>query len=384
MKRTMTFFLLFVKRLCRKPSFVLILLLMPAMVISMRFIIEEDDETVRVAVLCEDKNEKMNVVMDNLTGNSDLVKFYKSDSLTELRTDVLTNDAECGIVFTDGVWDALVEEDADEKIVIYQSSKSSYTDYIQEMVYSAFFSELAQYRLESYLDKYSLQSYVTEAERNEYIEARYDEYMKEGGTFEIYFTDESMDSGNDVSSVAGDNSYLFKPVRGILAVIMMAASLAGAVFRTIDEKDGVYKTLSYREKPYINLAAVFIPTMLSCITALVCIFAAGVNKGTGAEIGRMTLYCLLLTGFSNLLRCVINSEALLCSLLTMLTAASMIGCDIVINLAAFVKGIKVIRWVLPVGYYMEKMNSTGGIIITALVTLALIAAGIVTDRKKAL
>ncbi len=384
MKRTLTFFLLFIKRLCRKPSFVLILLLMPVMVIAMRFIIEEDDETVRVAVLCEDGNEKMDVVMDKLTGNSELIKFYESDSLMELRADVLTNDAECGVVFTDGVWDALVEEDADEKIVIYQSSKSSYTDYILEMVYSAVFSELAQYRLERYLDKYPLQSYMTEEERNEYIEARYDEYMKEGGTFEIYFTDAGMESGNDVSSVAGDNSYLFKPVRGILAVIMMAASLAGAVFRTIDEKDGVYKTLSYREKPYINIVTVFIPTVLACIMALVCIFVAGVNKGTVSEIGRMVMYCLLLTGFSNFLRCIVRSEAMLCSLLTMLTVASVVGCDIVINLAALVKGISAIRWFLPAGYYMEKMNSAGGVIITAAVTLVLIAAGLVTDRRKAL
>lgn len=384
MKRTLTFFLLFIKRLCRKPSFVLILLLMPVMVITMRFIIEEDDETVRVAILCEDGNEKTDVVMDNLVENSDLVKFYMCDSLTELRADVLTNDAECGVVFTEGVWDALVEEDADEKIVIYQSSKSSYTDYIVEMVYSAIFSELAQYRLERYLDKYPLQSYMTEEERNEYVEARYDEYMTEGGTFEVYFTDEEMESGNDVSFVVEDNSYLFKPVRGILAVVMMAASLAGAVFRIIDEKDGVYKTLSYREKPYINIVTVFIPTMLACIMALVCIFAAGVNRDVASETGRMILYCLLLTGFSNFLRCIVNSEAMMCSLLTMLTVASVIGCDIVINLAAFVKGIDVMRWFLPAGYYMEKMSSAGGITITATVTVALITAGLIMDRRKAL
>lgn len=384
MKRTLTFFLLFIKRLCKKPSFVLILLLMPVMVIAMRFVIEEDDETVRVAVLCEDGNEKMDVVMDNLIGNSDLVKFYKSDSLTELRADVLTNDAECGVVFTDGVWDALVDEDADEKIVIYQSSKSSYTDYILEMVYSTVFSELAQYRLEKYMDKYPLHSYMTEEERNEYIEARYDEYMTEGGTFEIYFTDEGMESGSDVSSVAGDSSYLFKPVRGILAVIIMAASLAGAVFRIVDEKDGVYKTLSYRERPYINIVAVFIPTMLACIMALVCVFVAGVNRGTISETGRMFLYCILLTGFSNCLRCLVKSEAVMCSILTMLTVASVVGCDIVINLAALVKGISVMRWFLPAGYYMEKMNSAAGIIVTAAVTLVLVAAGLIMDRRKAL
>ena len=55
MKRTMTFFGLFIKRLLKKPSFVLILLLMPLIVFAFRMILKQDSQTIDIALYTYDE-----------------------------------------------------------------------------------------------------------------------------------------------------------------------------------------------------------------------------------------------------------------------------------------------------------------------------------------
>ncbi|MGN0165631.1 MAG: hypothetical protein ACI39R_05555 [Lachnospiraceae bacterium] len=380
MKRTVVFFLLFVKRLCKKPSFLIILLLMPAMVLGLRLVLEKDDETVYVALYSED--EKTNQIVDELVNSEGAVAYYKAESARKLREDVLIKHAECGFVFSDGVWDAMIREEAEGMITIYQSTETTSSDLIKEEVFAEIYSFLSLDVLEYYLESREPEDGLTTGERHAYLEERYKIYLTEGGTFTISYPEGDETVVRDVSSVAADNSYLMKPVRGVLAVFVFMAAMAGAVFWAVDEKSGVYKTMGYSEKPFVNLSVVFIPTVFAGIIALISFFMAGVSQGFVNELFRMFVYCLLLTGYADIIRAFTSNAVTICALLPMMTVTSIVGCNIVVNIARYVAGVNYLRWFIPANYYLETAGNTAGCFITAGVGLVLIAAAVLIDRKK--
>ena len=65
----------------------------------------------------------------------------------------------------------------------------------------------------------------------------------------------------------------------------------------------------------------------------------------------------------------------------MLTVASLICCNIIINTASMVEGIKYVRILLPPNYYLEMSSLSDGL-ITAGLGFGLIAIGVLVDRKK--
>lgn len=382
MKRTLTFLLLFVKRLCRKPSFLIILLLMPALVLGLRLVLSEDDETMHVALYNEGSDEKIEIVIDRLVESEGSIDYYRAESLYNVRADVLTEHAECGFVFREGLWQAMVDEEAEGAITLYQGSKSSSTDLIKETVFGTIYTELSYDILTNYLDEQTVHDGMTDEERNAYLREKYEGYVNDGGVFTISYMDGGETIEKDVTDVSSDKSYLMKPVRGTLSLFMFMAAMAGAVFWAIDEKDGAYKTLGYKERPFVNMVVIFIPALMSGLVALISIYIGGIGGNFFPELFRILAYCVILTGFANLIRSITSSSTMICSLLPMLTVVSLICCNIILNIENMVPGISVVRMFLPPNYYLETAESGGGCVITVAVGLALILAGVIIDRKK--
>lgn len=381
MKRTLTFLMLFVKRLCKKPSFLIILLLMPVLVLGLRLVLQEDDETIYVALFNESSDEKIDLVIADLVSSEGSMCYYEADNEEDLRADVLTQYAECGFVFREGVWQALVNEEESGLITLYQNSKTTMADLIKEKIFANIYSYLSYDLMLEYIGEQEPEDGLTNEERERYLEERYQLYVNEGGVFTISYTDGDNTIVKDVHEVAADNSFLMKPVKGALSLFMLMASLAGAVFWAIDEKDGVYKTLGYSERPYVNMTVILLPGLLAGLVALISVWLGGISKGVFVEVGRTLAYVILLTGFSNLIRSLTSNATLICSILPMLTVASLICCNIIINAAAMVEGIKIVRFLLPPNYYLE-MDSLSDGLLTAGLGLVLIIAGIIIDRKK--
>ncbi|MBR6273984.1 MAG: hypothetical protein IKR27_03110 [Lachnospiraceae bacterium] len=395
MKRTMTFFGLFIKRLLKKPSFVLILLLMPLIVFAFRMILKQDSQTIDIALYTYDESKEIRESIEVLKNRKSTIGFYEAESEQDVREAVLTNRAECGFVFKEGYYHDLLAGDVEEKVMLYKNTKTTLDDLAKEIIFSEIFRKIGRVKLVNFLrDKnfYEDNALVSEqADIEKYLVEHYDGYINDGGAFKVVYTGNGEEKATTIEDALADNSYLMRPVRGVLAMFMMMAALSGAVFRAIDEKQGVYKTLGYTERPWINILTVFIPALLSGIAALVCLYIGGIARGmengnavTGffKELGGVFVYILLLTGLANLLRSLIANEALLCSLLPMLTVVSLLGCNIFFNAATKVKGVEELRYLLPPDYYLEKTGSAGGVLLMLVITVVLLALGVLNDRRK--
>ena len=109
---------------------------------------------------------------------------------------------------------------------------------------------------------------------------------------------------------------------------------------------------------------------------------SGIVSGFCVEFIGFAAYILLLTGFANLLRSLIKNEAMLASILPMLTVVSLLGCNIFFNTAAMVNGIEQLRLILPPNYFLEFTDSVSGVLITMGLGLILCSAGVFADRRK--
>lgn len=385
MKKSITFMLLFAKRLLKKPSFVIILLLMPVMVLFLAKVIEKDTETIRAALYCEDGDARIEQVIDTLVDTDRTVSFYRVDSADEAKREVLTGHAECAFVFKTGLYQALLDDKAENMIVIYRSNKTTLDDMAKEFVFSDLYKAYGYDRLADFLVREKFWEKNPTPERTqaeEYLKKQFEMYMQEGGAFEVVYTDRGQEKTGTSDDLKNDRSYLLRPIRGILALFVMLAALAGAIFRALDEKEGVYATMSYDVKPFINMVVVFIPALLAGIVAILSLYLGGIGENPGMEILGMLVYVILLTGFANLLRAVFAKAVILCSILPMVTVISLIGCNIFFDVSVWVKSLKAIRYILPPHYFLEKVTDLAGLGLCLGLGIALLAAGFVTDRIK--
>lgn len=382
MKRTITFFSLYSKRLFKKPAFVIILLLMPVLTIILSKIIDESDDTLRVGLVQLDDNPVIAEVIKELTSAEKIAQFYVAESEAELKEEILRDETECGFVFKEGAYESMLTEKNDPVITMYDSSKSTVTDYMKETVFASIFERLSRDRLVTYIDGKDYMKPVDKESRDEYMTERYNAYIEEGGVFEVYYTNGDERVQSDTTEVAGDKSYLKKPIYGFLAIFVMIAALSGAVFYAIDARDGIYKTLSYKERPYVNLVTVVIPTVLALVVSYICVLVCGIGDGALREGLKSISYGVILIGCANLLRSLIANEVILCSVLPMLTVVSFVCCNIIVNTAFYFQPIEYIRWFLPANYYLETVKSVSGIALTVAIGLVLTVLGIIIDKRK--
>ena len=387
MKRVLMFTFLFAKRLLKKLSFVLILLLMPVLVLSMKLLITEDSDILKVALLDESGDEEVARIIENLENGGGAIVYYEVDSMEELKVDVLKNSAECGVVFTEGLYDKLVNEDADDAIVIYKSLKTTMEDIAKEEIYVEVYRAYAEDLMKKFLEDQNFYEDISDEEKQEmyeYMDEDYAKFVDDGGAFDVIYNDD--ESGEVVQStveeLANDDDHLMRPIKGILALFVMMAALAGAVFKNIDEKNGVYATMGYAKRPYINALVIFIPTLMAAIVGVVSKYLAGMGRNLLLELGSMFAYVIILTGFAYLLTAITRSAVLICSMLPMFTIVSMLGCNMFVDVASKIVGVNKLRIILPPNYYLEIAKTPGGALLTLGIGVALIAIGVVIDRRK--
>lgn len=383
------FFFLFTKRLLKKPSFAVILLMMPVLVFAFKLVLKEDSSSIHIAIYSYDNNPLMEESIKVMTERKDQMSFYVAESEEELKRAVLTNEAECGFVVAEGFMDALIDEHAEEMITIYKNTKTTLDDLTKEMFFAAIFEKADYQRMLKHMKQKGFEELAGDdfdyEAANKFMRERYEQYLQDGGIFEVIYENNGKTKESSSEEVTSGEYYLMRPIRGILALFMMIAAMAGAVFRAIDEKQGVYKTLGYEERPYINLLTVFIPTLMAGIVAMASLYIGGTAEagasGFFTELAGLVAYIILLTGFANLLRCFIKNEAMLASILPMLTVVSLLGCNIFFNIASMVDGIRQLRYVLPPNYFLEHALSLSDQALTIGIGLVLIVLGIIKDRR---
>lgn len=353
MKKNILWIYLMCKRLLKKPSFLIILGILPVLLLGYRVLIAGESGTIRVGMYFEEPEGALAKAMQQeLVGKELFAEFYVSASEEDLYADVASGRAECGYLLPGDVIERLVEKDWDGCITQIVSDNSRYADYVNETIYCQVFYEMAETLLLDYMRSHNYYG-ATDAQLTEACREAF--AAKENGiiAFEYEYVEGKGGIQVPKPEKTGDYDHLTKPIRGTIALFVLLAGMAGLIFWYQDEQEGRFQCFLYQRLPWLSVSSLLLPTLLGGIVGLGSLYLSGVGMSFPKELALMLLYCLLVTGFCNLLRFLVPSAHAVCAMIPLFSLASFVCCPIIMDITTFAPFLRYLRPLLVVDYYLE-------------------------------
>ena len=382
MKRMGMWILLMTKRLMKKPSFIIILVLLPVILVMYRFIITEDDGTIRACVYVPEGSEAFTEKLaDNLADAEFSARFYLVDSEDDLYSDVIAGRAEVGYILPKDLKERFLTKNWDSAVRMVVSDTSQMAPFVNEFVTVVIYTDMMEEYIADYLvNRSGLE--LSDEEIRPIIRENLLKQADSGSLFDIAYRDYYKNEEVSREEVMDEN-YLMKPIRGTVALFVLLAGLAGLVFWFQDNAEGRFKVMSHEKRPVINYGSLLLPTALSAIVGMVCILIAGLCENIFLELLTMLLYVIFVTGVCEIIRVIVPSVNAVCAAIPILAIASYLCCPILIDLKKVLPVVSYLRKILPPDYYLETFNGTALWVLavaTAVVTLVSVGLEKVQNR----
>ena len=152
MKRMGMWILLMTKRLMKKPSFIIILVLLPVILVMYRFIITEDDGTIRACVYVPEGSDSYTKQLAKHLAEAEYsARFYLVDSEDDLYSDVIAGRAEVGYVFPKDMNERFLTKNWDGAVRMVVSDTSQLAPFVNEFVNVVIYTDMMEDYIADYL-----------------------------------------------------------------------------------------------------------------------------------------------------------------------------------------------------------------------------------------
>ncbi len=349
MKKGIMYLRMLLKRQMKKGSIYLILAAIFASTFFIRHAAVHYTIDVKIGFCMEEQKDVMvqriQMAMEEHRG---LVRFVCYDGEADLKRAVQRGEVYAGYFFT-GEFDSTRDVDCMEGSVrVFAQPESFVPKVANELVFSYIMQEYA-YRI--------LQECTTEvlwftedAEETETVLREcYEENLTNGSTFSVEY---SGNKERQTSSVELDVfDYLTPVARGIAATLIFLAGLCGALLYYQDRENGVFSRMTIYQRELFCLAEILLPVLLSGITTYLCFLCTGIWELTWETCLHMAEYLLLVTLYCDVLRLFVRRKIVFLMLIPVFLMASLLFCNVFVNLSSFVPALDVISRLLPPGYF---------------------------------
>ena len=146
-------------------------------------------------------------------------------------------------------------------------------------------------------------------------------------------------------------NYLNAPIRGMLSLLVILATLAAGMYFLADQEEGRYDWMSYEKRLRPAFGSCFAAATLSGIAVLVAVMLSGIRTAIWIELIAMMLFILSATGFGFLMATIFRSPGKLGASLPFFIISMLALCPIFFN----VKMLPAIRLLLPPTYYLRSV-----------------------------
>lgn len=350
MKKLLTWAWLLNKRLFRKPTFLLILLLIPVLVFGYGFTGNEESGMVTIVLAQEGEDDLATQVIEDLQGSSRLILFRQCDSAQEAVDLVAHGKADAAWIFP---------EDMSERIDVFIDDPDPDNAFIrvvqrEEKVMLMLTREVLGGNV---IDLCAESVYVN------FIRANLPEmdHLSDGELLELYnstdlsgelFSYEQTDGTKvDKDSAA---SYLMTPVRGLLAVVIVLCGMAASMYYVHDTKIGTFAWLPVRLRPVAELGCQMVSVVDVSVVALISLLTIGLTGPLWQELLLLVLYSLCVAVFSMLLRRLCGSIRGLGTMMPLLVVVMLLICPVFFDLGA----LKMVQFVFPPTYYINAVYNS--------------------------
>lgn len=294
MKKMLKWFWMLSKRLYKKPSFLVLILLIPLCVALFAGAARESSGFVHIALAREQESDPVaTAIMNDLLAEEGLIRFSQMSRQEALEA-VQTGQADEAWIFPANTAQQLQDFAAGKGKYIVQ------TVTLEETVSVKLSREKLSATVYAYLAKAYYVDYVrSEFSRLEHLSDR---------ELEVYFEEVRVNEDLFVYGNPADSSgnqpvnYLTSPIRGLLAVVMLLCGMAATLYYMQDEAAGTFAWAQQSKKGLIALCCI---VTAAVNISVILLLSLGVDRLLGnlfREIGALLLYSLCCAAFCLLLK----------------------------------------------------------------------------------
>lgn len=364
-------FLLLNKRLLKKPSFIIILCLIPVMVFGLRLVSERESGIVRIALVNEGSAEAGRII-DTLINKPSVFLFSTYDDSKEAQEALIDNRVDAAWVFpkdykfrisdftgslikSSGESEGAVEIIEREDNVLLQLSRME--------LFGALYSDLSYSLFGNYINIRLAEPDVPDSRLYSY----YDNNRNTGMLFDYRDTDERLPSEHDVSE-----SYLFAPLRGILLLLTLLCGLAAAMYYRADMDKEIFSWMPVGNKWIFEHIYLLTALADGGLVVLITFFLTGLNGNAIAEILLMLLYIISCCSFCSIVRKFTFNLRSLATFIPILMLSMLVICPVFI----YIRGLRGLQLLMPPFYYLMAQNNMGYLNLFVIYSIAIIAVDV--------
>ena len=365
MRRLLKWFLLLNKRLYKRISFILILLLIPALVLSYRTTAEEDSGVITIALAQAGDDAMAFGVMESLIENTKLIRFLASET-PQAATELVTKGS------ADAAW--IFPEDMQEKVCRFIATRKGKDAFIRVVEgESTVPLILAREELSG-----AVFACCSEALYMTYIRGNVPELdgASDEELIQFYRTATTDDRLFDYALIessqrpqeAEDANYLLTPVRGLLAVVAVLGALAASMYYMRDDCIGTFSWIPERKRPLVEFGYQMICVLNVATVILIALTLSGLSNALGREVAILFLYAVCTSLFSMTVRRLCGRLIVLGTVLPLLIVVMLVVCPVLFDLGP----LRTAQYLFPPTYYINAQYSDRYLVLMVVYGIALL------------
>ena len=372
-KRFLLWCILVNKRLFCRPSFWIMICLVPLLTLGMSVVGQKESGIVSIALSAEDMEDPtVCEVIDSLTANDPLIKYTVCDSVNEAERAVAHAEADAAWIFPAELDERLrrfaLDTDEDNAVVtMIQREDTVVLKLANERLCATLYSYCAE---EFYLNYVRENIPALDGLSNAELSDYYDEVWAEGEIFEYAYIDESID--------VSDTNYLTAPIRGLLAVLCVMAGLAAAMFYQKDRENGLVARIPRSERFAFELVCHAIPIADTALVAYASLVISGLGAAPLRELAAVMVYTPACTAMCMLIARIFTKIEHLAVFAPLLVIVLIVVCPVFIDFTP----LRPLQLMLAPSYFINAAHSLKQIGYAAVYAVVLSAVNWVLGIKR--
>ena len=335
------------KRLFKKYSFLLILLLVPFLVGGMHFLSQEESGIVTIALCLKNPKEELAVeIVNDLMKKDSAFRYVFCENEKEARRLVTDYEADLAWIFSENFKSDLQKAAANKRcepvVTVVEREDNVPLRFTRQILVGKIYSEFSYMIYEDFIRDDMGILEISEAE----LQADYNKMFVEGSLFQMEYLDGQIEED--------DYNYLLTPIRGILALWFVLCGFAASMYFIQDEQNGFFSRITLKSRFWAAIGMQAVVLSDAAIVLMAAFKLAGVFTSWQREFVGMLLFFGSTIVFCNLIRFLCTTPERLGVCIPILLMGMLTMCPVFVNSRRF----GVLPYLLPPYYYLKSIHST--------------------------
>lgn len=345
MMRFVVWLYLLNKRLLKKPSFVLILALVPLLIGAMYLGAKEDSGVLKIALCMNNPEDEISVeIVNGLQDSNSIIQYVRCDDEEKAREWLTSYEIDAVWVFPKNLKQELEnaahKKRIDAVVTVVEREDTVSLIVSREILCKTLYPFFSYYSYEDFIrDDMGMKEISAEELRE-----AYNRTLVEGCLFKMEYPD-----GQQVEEA----NYLLAPIRGVLAVWLVLCGFAASMYFIQDEQKGVFSKVPINNRLAISVVSHVVLLIDAALVLLIGCKMAGVFTQWTGEVLSVILFAGCILVFCNFIRLLCGTMERLGICIPILLMIMLVLCPVFLDFKKF----RIIQYLLPPYYYLKSIHS---------------------------